>query len=36
VTVFLGTQQITEILDQRVSKGLFGAAGAVARGGRQV
>jgi hypothetical protein len=35
VTVFLGTKQITEILDQRVSRGLVGAAGAISRGGRQ-
>lgn len=35
VTVFLGTRQITEILDQRVSRGLVGAAGAIGRGGRQ-
>lgn len=35
VTVFLGTRQITDILDSRVSRGLGAAAGALSRGGRQ-
>jgi hypothetical protein len=35
VTVFLGTRQITDILDSRVSRGLGQVAGAINRGGRQ-
>lgn len=34
VTVYLGTRQITDILDQRVSKGLGALGAAVGRGGR--
>lgn len=36
VTVYLGTKQITDILDKRVEQGFAGAAGAVARGGRSL
>ncbi len=35
VVVYLGTKQITDILDSRVSRGLSAAAGSIARVGRQ-